>query len=76
MPNYTFRNKDTHEEITLTMKIAELEQYLLENPHMKQLLSAPRQGDSVLLGVTKTPDSFKDLMKMKKKAHRHSTIDY
>lgn len=63
MPTYDFRNKDTGEVFTQTMKIAEKEQFLADNPHIEQThLSAPATGDPVRLGVRKTDNGFKEVL--------------
>ena len=58
MPTYTFRNKETDEEFTLSMKMDEREPYLKQNPHIEQIFTIPRIGDSVRLGVTKPNTDF------------------
>lgn len=63
MPTYDFRNTETGETFTKTMKIAEKEQYLQENPHIHQTyLTAPAMGDSVRLGVRKADNGFKEVL--------------
>lgn len=75
MPIYTFVNKDTSEEYTLSMKISERDEYLEQNPHIEQLIvSAPAMLDAARLGITKVPSDFNNLMKKVKKANRGSTI--
>lgn len=76
MPTYTFKNKITSEILEKEMKISEREDFLHENPDLIQILtSTPPTLDPVRLGVTKSPDSFKDLMKnIKNKSGRASTI--
>ena len=73
MPTYTFLNTETDETETKFMTISEREEYLKENPHIKQTLSSPVLGDSVRLGVTKTPDGFNELLKNAKNKNLHST---
>jgi len=52
MPMYDFKNEKTGEVETHMMKIAEREQFLKDNPHLKQMISAPNinydGGKSVL----------------------------
>jgi hypothetical protein len=61
MPIYTFENTETGEVFDKMMKIAEREQFLKDNPNLKQCLSAPNfvggTGDR-----TKPPDGFKDVL--------------
>ena len=61
MPSYDFRNKDTGEVFGRFMKIADKEQYLIENPNIEQaLLSAPAfTGDHI---VIKRDTGFKDVL--------------
>jgi hypothetical protein len=68
MPTYDFINKDTGEVFERIMKIAEKEQYLLDNPHIEQaLLSAPAfTGDHV---VIKKDTGFKEVLQ---KIHERS----
>lgn len=75
MPTYSMRNKDTGEVFTVTLKMAEREEYLNNNPHLEQILTNfPGVCDSIRLGITKPPDSFNDILKHAKKSHLHSTI--
>lgn len=69
MPIYDFKNTETGEiEENRIMSISQREQYLKDNPHMTpHIASAPPIGDPIKLGVTKTPDSFNDLLKTIKK---------
>ena len=69
MPIYDFKNTETGEiEENKIMSISQREQYLKDNPHMTpHIASAPPIGDPIKLGVTKTPDSFNDLLKTIKK---------
>lgn len=58
MPYYTFRNKNTNEEITVSMKIAEHETYLDDKPDWEQVVTVPNFVDPVSIGVTKPPSDF------------------
>ena len=70
MPNYTFENTQTNEIIDLTMKIAELDPFKLDNPHMKQrIVSAPSIGDAHRLGRIKPDAGFRDVLKNVKAHH-------
>ena len=76
MPIYTFRNIATGDDTEKIMKVDERELYLSDNPQMKQVITkAPGLGDSVLLGVTKTPDSFNSLLKQIHRNNRGSKIE-
>lgn len=75
MPLYSFLNDNTSEIEEHTLKISELPSFIADNPHLTQQISAPRIGDSVRQGITKTPDSFNSLLKNIKKRYYGSTIE-
>lgn len=60
MPSYTFINSKTEEEITLTMTIAEREEWLQKNPEWSQKLSIPGFVSQHKGPRSKTTESFKD----------------
>lgn len=64
MPVYDFKNKDTDEVLTLTMKISEKEQYLQSNPNMESYFGDTRMniGDPVRLGVRTAGGGFKEVL--------------
>ena len=41
MPTYSFRDEDTGEEITVMMRIAELDKFKKDNPNLVTVISAP-----------------------------------
>jgi hypothetical protein len=60
MPTYCFRDTNTHERTEKFLRIAELDQYKEDNPHLIQtpvILNAVGQ-----IGGIKMDDGFKDLM--------------
>lgn len=75
MPTYTFRNEETKEEFTTIMSLSEREEFLENNPHIKQCLATPSFGDSVRMGVRKIDNGFNDVLQKAKNAHKHSTIE-
>ena len=76
MPSYNFKNMDTLEEVVLDMKIAELDTFKEQNPHMVQMLSRLNLADPTRVGITSKPDSgFRDILKEIKKNHLHSNIN-
>lgn len=76
MPNYTFQNKDTGEEFTLTLSMAEREEYLTNNPNIEQIIvSAPAIGDPFRLGRVKPDSQFRERLKHIHKTHAHSKIN-
>lgn len=78
MPIYNFKNKDTEEITERFMSISSMEQFLLDNPNMElYYASAPAIGDTVRMGLKKTPESFRHLLKnISKRAGRGSKINY
>lgn len=76
MPLYTFENTETGKVSDIRMKISERDQYVIDNPHMKQLITgAPSIGDAHRMGVVKTPDSFNSLLKHIKKGNSKGITD-
>jgi hypothetical protein len=61
MPTYEFRNTQTGEVIEKIMRIAEREQFLLDNPHLQQTItSAPAfAGDHITI---KKDTGFKEVL--------------
>jgi hypothetical protein len=58
MPNYTWKNKETGEEHTNSMTMAEHDDYTKNNPHLEQVLRNFTVVDPVNIGVTKPPSDF------------------
>ena len=58
MAIYSFEDKETGEEFTLSMSNAEREQFLKDNPNVQQILTRMNIGDPVGLGVTRPPEDF------------------
>ena len=58
MPNYTWTNRQTGEEFTNTMTMAEHEEFVNNNPHLQQVLKNFTVVDPVNIGVTKPPVDF------------------
>ena len=76
MPIYTFKNLETGEITTEMMKIAELDEFKANNPHLQQQITgAPSLGDSVRLGLRHHDGGFNDVLKNIKSHHRGSTIE-
>jgi hypothetical protein len=61
MPTYDFKNKNTGEVFEKIMKIAEKEQYLIDNPHLEQTITtAPAfAGDHIII---KQDTGFKEVL--------------
>jgi len=62
MPTYTYRNINTGEVFDKMMKIAEKEQFLLDNPDLESIIGAPAMGDSVRLGIRRPDDGFREVL--------------
>jgi len=58
MPTYTFENKRTKKVFIKEMKIAELDDYLRDNPTVSQVLVANSTLDAVRIGVKKPDSTF------------------
>lgn len=62
MPSYDFLNKDTNEYECHPMKIAELDEFKKNNPHLEQVhLQAPILGDGMRMdtpGIGKADSTF------------------
>ena len=74
MPTYEYKNENTGEVSEHFMSISDMEQFEIDNPHMKKIIHAPALGDAMRLGVRKTDQGFNDLLKTIKKSKPGSTI--
>jgi hypothetical protein len=76
MPVYTFIDSDDGREFEDMMSIKEKEEYLVNNPNIKQtILHAPGLADPTRLGRSKPEAGFRDLLKDIKKNNRKSKIN-
>ena len=62
MPTYTFRNKETKEEVDLIMKMSERDTYEKEHPEMEQVLKSMKIVDPLGIGVLKPPAEFQKMV--------------
>ena len=70
------RNTKTDEEFEVSFKYSNLEVYLNDNPHIKQIFTRfPGTVDPVNVGVRKTDEGFKDALREVKNHHRKNTIN-
>lgn len=77
MPIYSMQDIGTQEEFEVSMKYSELEEYLGQNPNIKQMFTKfPGVCDSARIGVRKIDNSFRDVLSKAKHAHKHSTIEF
>lgn len=74
MPNYTFLNKETGEYTVENMKMAELDDFKKNNPHLEQQLTPIPLADPVRIGITKGDSQFQNVLKQIKKQNPGSTI--
>ena len=73
MPTYSFINTETGEEFESFMRISEREEYLITNPHIQPVMTAP----AIVSGVSsstqnRVPDGFKEVLSKVAEAHRGS----
>lgn len=74
--NYTFFNKLTKKEEIHSMKMAELDDFKKNNPHLEQLIKfAPAIGDPWHHGGFKTDSGFRQMMDRIRTNNPGSTIE-
>ena len=79
MPRYTFVNKATSEEKTEDMTIANMEQYVKDNPDWYVAIQPINRRDNFVAGrFTNMPidGDMKNMLDNMKRANPGSTIDY
>lgn len=75
MPFYDFTNIETGESVRHYVKIADLDQFKEDNPHLKQDVSAPLVSYSpTASGKNKPPGWFRDKMSALNKNHKHNKL--
>ncbi len=77
MPTYTFRDENNNQQvIEKSMRISELDDFKLQNPHLTQLIvGAPSIGDPVRLGRVKPDAGFRDVLKNVQHHHKKDNIN-
>jgi Sec7-like guanine-nucleotide exchange factor len=73
MPIYEFLDTKTSESFEQIMKISEREVFLLNNPHIQPIISAPMLVSSVST-IGKLPEGFKEVLSKVGEAHPDSKI--
>lgn len=66
MPTYTFRNTQTNEIETHTMRISEYDNFKANNPTLERFFESgegPAMGDPIKLGLKKPDAGFRDVLK-------------
>lgn len=62
MPTYDFRNKETGEITERIMSMSEREQFLLDNPHMEQVLLSAPQVNADPIGRNQHGKAFREVL--------------
>lgn len=57
------------------MTISERDQFVIDNPSMVQQLNKLNLGDPIRMGVTKPPESFRDILRNIKDKHLGSNVN-
>lgn len=74
MPRYNFEDTKTKKITVVEMKIAELDEYKKNNPHLIQTFSPPRIVDPYSVGRYKPDRKFQETLKNIKKNNMGNTI--
>ena len=74
MPIYTFHNNKTNKIFTEMMSIAEMEEYLKKNPHIKQQLTSLNIVGGVSGMSYRTDGGWKDNLSRIAEAHPNSPL--
>ena len=75
MPLYDFKNKETDEVEEHLCLISDVEQFLIDNPHLERMISAPNLISNTGTILSKTSSDWRDLQKrIKKNSGRNNTI--
>lgn len=77
MPTYTFQDKKTGKlSDPKFMKIAEMEQYLIDNPKLELAPASPLIVSGVASARNKPDEGFRDILRgVKKASGRNNTIN-
>jgi hypothetical protein len=75
MPFYQFQNSETGLVEEHVVKMDDREQFLIDRPHLTQIIGAPLYGDPILQGRERPPTLFNDVLKKVKEAHPHGVIN-
>jgi hypothetical protein len=73
MPTYEFLDTNNNDVFETIMKISEREEFLLNNPHIQPIISAPMLVSSVST-TGKVPDGFKEVLSKVAEKHPNSTV--
>lgn len=75
MPTYTFRSRSSGLETTERMTIAEMEARLASDPDTYVVIAPVGYADSWRIGVSRSSEGFRDVLRTIKKNNPGSTID-
>lgn len=78
MPLYDYRDKTTGEIKEYFVKISEREQFLIDNPNLESVVSAPAVGNRFVTlssNAMKPPQDYTNLLKGMKKFYKGSNIN-
>jgi len=70
---YIFEHQETGEVVEVSMSHTKLDQYKIDNPHFKQIITAPHIVGGVNDRV-KTDDGFKSVLSKVAEAHPNSAL--
>lgn len=73
MPTYTFEDTNTGDVYEMTMRIAERDDFVKDNPHMKQLITGAPMVVSGSGGI-KTDNGFKEVLSKAAESHPNSPL--
>ena len=76
MPIYTFKNKRTKKEFTEMMSIAEMEEYLLKNKHIRQVITPINISGGVMGVNMKNDGGWKDNLSRIAEAHPNTPLGH
>ena len=75
MPTYNFIDTETGEEFESFMKISERDEYLLNNPHIQPVITAPNIVSGVVgVGSNRVPSGFNEVLSKVAEAHPTSAV--
>tara|TARA_B100001564_G_C20641629_1_gene672459 strand:+ start:1546 stop:1779 length:234 start_codon:yes stop_codon:yes gene_type:complete len=75
MPLYDFKNNDTGEVEEHSMSYKDVDQFLIDNPHLEKMISSPNLISNTGTILSKTSSDWRDLQKrIKKNSGRNNTI--
>ena len=76
MPTYIFYDNKSEETFeTFFSSYSKKDEFLEQNPQLRQVLHPVAFGDAIKMGLRKPDDAFRDKLKDIKRAHRRSTIN-